>query len=49
MDGYEVLYLIAKNPDVASTPFIFLTAKAEKTDFRKGNEYGCGRLYNQTF
>lgn len=41
MDGYEVLYLISKNPEIAATPFIFLTAKAEKTDFRKGMNMGA--------
>ena len=41
MDGYEVLYLISKNPATSSIPFIFLTAKAEKTDFRKGMNQGA--------
>ncbi len=41
MDGYEVLYLLGKNPDTASIPFIFLTAKAEKSDFRKGMNLGA--------
>lgn len=41
MDGYEVLYLIGKNPEIASTPFIFLTAKTEKADFRKGMNLGA--------
>lgn len=41
MDGYEVLYLIGKNPEIASKPFIFLTAKTEKADFRKGMNLGA--------
>lgn len=41
MDGYEVLYLAMKNPSIASVPFIFLTAKAEKEDFRKGMNLGA--------
>ena len=41
MDGYEVLYLITKNPTTAALPFIFLTAKAEKVDFRKGMNMGA--------
>lgn len=41
MDGYEVLYLLSKNPETASIPFIFLTAKAEKSDFRKGMNLGA--------
>lgn len=41
LDGYGVLYLLSKNPDTASIPFIFLTAKAERVDFRKGMEMGA--------
>ena len=41
MDGYEVLYLLMKNPSTSSLPFIFLTAKAEKEDFRKGMNMGA--------
>lgn len=41
MDGYEVLYLLMKNPTTNSLPFIFLTAKAEKEDFRKGMNLGA--------
>jgi len=49
MDGYEVLYLIGKNPEIASTPFIFLTAKAEKTDFRKGMNMGADDYITKPF
>jgi CRP-like cAMP-binding protein/CheY-like chemotaxis protein len=41
LDGYGVLYLLSKNPDTASIPFIFLTAKSERVDFRKGMEMGA--------
>jgi CRP-like cAMP-binding protein/CheY-like chemotaxis protein len=41
MDGYEVLYLVMKNPATSGLPFIFLTAKAEKEDFRKGMNMGA--------
>lgn len=41
LDGYGVLYLLSKNPDTANIPFIFLTAKAERLDFRKGMEMGA--------
>ena len=41
MDGYEVLYLLSKNPATNAIPFIFLTAKAEKSDFRKGMNMGA--------
>ena len=41
LDGYGVLYLLSKNPAVAAIPFIFLTAKAERMDMRKGMEMGA--------
>ena len=41
LDGYGVLYLLNKNPQTANTPFIFLTAKAERMDMRKGMEMGA--------
>ncbi|SHF39884.1 response regulator [Pedobacter caeni] len=41
MDGYGVLYLLAKNKETAEIPFIFLTAKTDRTDFRKGMEMGA--------
>src|SRR4028118_1265021 len=40
LDGYGVLYLLSKNESTADIPFIFLTAKAERTDMRKGMEMG---------
>lgn len=41
MDGFEVLHLLSKNPATAAIPFIFLTAKAEKADMRKGMNMGA--------
>jgi len=41
LDGYGVLYLLNKNPQTAATPFVFLTAKAERMDMRKGMEMGA--------
>lgn len=41
LDGYGVLYLLNKNPRTTATPFIFLTAKAERVDMRKGMEMGA--------
>ncbi|MCJ8208955.1 response regulator [Mucilaginibacter sp. RS28] len=49
LDGYGVLYLLNKNPDTASTPFIFLTAKAERVDFRKGMEMGADDYLTKPF
>ncbi|MBD2498067.1 response regulator [Nostoc sp. FACHB-280] len=41
IDGYEVLKELRQNPKTAIIPFIFLTAKSEKTDFRKGMDLGA--------
>lgn len=41
MDGYGVLYLLNKDPKTAGIPFIFLTAKADKSDVRKGMNLGA--------
>ncbi len=49
MDGYEVLYLLGKDPQTAGVPFIFLTAKAEKTDVRKGMTLGADDYVTKPF
>ena len=40
-NGYEVLQQLRKQPATAAIPFIFLSAKAEHTDFRQGMELGA--------
>lgn len=49
MDGYEVLYLLSKNPSTSHLPFIFLTAKTEKQDFRKGMNMGADDYITKPF
>lgn len=49
LDGYGVLYLLSKNPDTANIPFIFLTAKAERADMRKGMEMGADDYLTKPF
>lgn len=49
LDGYGVLYMLNKNPETASTPFIFLTAKAERVDLRKGMEMGADDYLTKPF
>jgi len=49
LDGYGVLHMLAKNADTANIPFIFLTAKAERTDFRKGMEMGADDYVTKPF
>ena len=41
MDGYGVVYALNKNEKTANIPSVFLTAKADKTDLRKGMELGA--------
>jgi len=49
LDGYGVLYLLHKNAGTATIPFIFLTAKAERIDFRKGMEMGADDYLTKPF
>src|SRR3989344_8709913 len=49
LDGYGVLHILSKNEKTADIPFIFLTAKAEKTDFRKGMEMGADDYLTKPF
>jgi DNA-binding response OmpR family regulator len=41
MDGYDVLSELRQHPDLATVPFIFLTAKGEREDQRLGMELGA--------
>lgn len=41
LDGYGVLNILSRNPETASIPFIFLTAKNEPADIRKGMNLGA--------
>lgn len=41
LDGFGVLHILSKQPITSDVPFIFLTAKAEKEDFRKGMSLGA--------
>jgi len=49
LDGYGVLYLLNKNPKTASIPFIFITAKTERADMRKGMEMGADDYLTKPF
>jgi CRP-like cAMP-binding protein len=49
LDGYSVLHLLTKNPDTENIPFIFLTAKADRQDFRKGMEMGADDYITKPF
>jgi len=49
MDGYDVLQALNTHPDMQATPFIFLTAKAERTDVRRGMELGADDYLTKPF
>jgi len=49
LDGYGVLHVLSKDPLTAAVPFIFLTAKAEKSEMRKGMELGADDYLTKPF
>lgn len=49
LDGFGVLYLLNKNPVTSEIPFVFLTAKAERKDIRKGMELGADDYLTKPF
>lgn len=49
LDGYGVLHALSKSESTASIPFIFLTAKAEKSDQRRGMEMGADDYLTKPF
>jgi CheY-like chemotaxis protein/CRP-like cAMP-binding protein len=49
LDGYGVLHLLRKNPEAQNIPFIFLTAKTERSDLRKGMEMGADDYVTKPF
>lgn len=49
LDGFGVLRILSKKPETASIPFIFLTAKTEKEDVRKGMNLGADDYITKPF
>src|SRR5690554_1825161 len=49
LDGYGVLYLLGKHAETSSIPVIFITAKAERADLRKGMEMGADDYITKPF
>ncbi len=49
LDGYGVLHILSKRPETATIPFIFLTAKTEKSDLRKGMNLGADDYLTKPF
>ncbi|MFN8561991.1 MAG: response regulator [Anaerolineae bacterium] len=49
MDGYGVLEELRKDPTTATIPFIFLTARTDRTDMRQGMELGADDFLTKPF
>lgn len=49
LDGYGVLHMLGRDPITAEIPFIFLSAKAERSDVRKGMELGADDYLTKPF
>jgi DNA-binding response OmpR family regulator len=49
LDGFGVLRVMNNHPELMDIPFIFLTAKAEKDDFRKGMGLGADDYITKPF
>lgn len=49
LDGYGVRHILNKKPELANIPFLFLTAKAEPSDFRKGMNLGADDYLTKPF
>lgn len=49
LDGYGVLTTLRQEPATATIPFIFLTAKSAKADFRQGMDMGADDYLTKPF
>ena len=49
LDGYGALYYLSKDLSTSTIPFIFLSAKAEKVDMRKGMTLGADDYLTKPF
>jgi CRP-like cAMP-binding protein/AmiR/NasT family two-component response regulator len=49
LDGYGVIHVLSKIKETASIPFVFLTAKTEKSDMRKGMSLGADDYLTKPF
>jgi len=49
IDGYGVLHVLHKDPQTQNIPFIFLTSKSERSDFRAAMEMGADDYITKPF
>ena len=49
LDGYGVVHILNSDPETSIIPFVFLTAKADKSDFRAGMNLGADDYITKPF
>ncbi len=49
MDGFQVLEALRAEPDINATPFLFLTARSSRQDFRHGMTLGADDYITKPF
>jgi CRP-like cAMP-binding protein/ActR/RegA family two-component response regulator len=49
LDGYGVLHILNHDPETASIPFVFLTAKVDKNEIREGMNLGADDYITKPF
>src|ERR1044071_2247224 len=49
LDGYGVIHLLQKHEQTQHIPFIFLTARAERSEMRRGMELGADDYITKPF
>lgn len=49
LDGYGVLHLLKKNDALCNTPFVFMSAKADRIEVRKGMDLGADDYLTKPF
>jgi CRP-like cAMP-binding protein len=49
LDGFGVLHILRKDPKFQDIPFIFLTAKSERADYRKSMDLGADDFLSKPF
>ncbi|KVV14804.1 response regulator [Flavobacterium sp. TAB 87] len=49
LDGYGVLYVLKKHLETSTIPFIFITAKADRMDVRRGMDMGADDYLTKPF
>jgi len=49
LDGFGVLHILSRDEETSHIPFVFLTAKVEKEDFRKGMNLGADDYITKPF